>query len=114
MQKYNSDSIKKLWTTKKNIPNFTYHKPNFKEPEITIFDQIHFLEGLLQVGVDKAKKLLHLFSSPIKIIRAILATEIIFSPSGKTRRLKGPFEKIKGFGPKFIEENQQLLTSNYI
>ncbi len=58
--------------------------------------QEYLIEGLLNCGRKKAKKLLTEFDSPIAIIRALLE-----NPE--------KFDDIKGFGKKFVENNRQLL-----
>lgn len=112
-----TETARVIWSMAKyyqqDLPKFTYQKSAMKEPTISVCDQVYFLEGFLQVGVDKAKVLLNHFGSPDQVIHAILNTVIKVSPSGKTKRLEGPFKGVKGFGPKFIESNQRLLSTPF-
>lgn len=93
--------------------DFEYHSPKLQECQISFQNQVDFLEGLLDVSQKKAKRLLKEFKSPGEIIQGIINTKIQKSSSGKSQSLIGPFDSIKGFGPKFIEKNQKLLTSRY-
>jgi len=61
--------------------------------------QIFFIEGLLQCGSKKAKKLLEVFDTPQEIFNTI-----IHEPD--------KILQIKGFGDKFIEANKKLLQNN--
>lgn len=64
---------------------------------------------LFDVGKTKGEFLLETFKSPMAIFKAILDTDIIYTKTGNPKGLDGPFDFLKGFGPKFIEKNKGLL-----
>lgn len=59
--------------------------------------QVYFIEGLLNCGHKKAKILLEKFDSPHKILRIL---------QDHPEQIAG----LKGFGQKFIDRNQELLS----
>ena len=71
--------------------------------------QIFLLEGLYQTGQAKGEQLLEHFATPFAVFEAILDTTIERTSSGRPKGLTGKFGDIKGFGPKFIQTNQELL-----
>ena len=89
--------------------DFTYSIDRIQEPPVSRQSQIDFLEGFLQVSIKKANDLLSHFHTPQNITNALLESEIILTKTEK-KKLTGPFAKIKGYGLKFVEKNQDLLT----
>ncbi len=72
--------------------------------------QLFFLEGLFDVGAQKAELLLNTFNhSPYKVINAIANTHVHFTKTGKPKKITGPLTKIKGIGPQFVLKNKTLL-----
>lgn len=64
---------------------------------------------LIDVSDKKADALLEHFGSPWDIFSGIMATEIIYTKTGNPKGLSGPFSTLKGFGPKFIIKNKEML-----
>ena len=71
--------------------------------------RVYILEGLIDIGSKKAKSLIEEFKTPYKAIQAIKQTEIIYTRTGNPKGIKGPLQRLSGFGWKFIEKNQQIL-----
>jgi ERCC4-type nuclease len=71
--------------------------------------RVYILEGLIDIGSKKAKSLIEEFKTPYKALRAIKQTEIIYTRTGNPKGIKGPLQRLSGFGWKFIEKNQQIL-----
>jgi ERCC4-type nuclease len=77
-------------------------------------NQLFFLQGLHNTGHKKGEILLDNFNnSPAKVIRAILNSKVVYTKTGNPKGVEGPFEKLEGFGPKYILENQKLLRSSH-
>ncbi|MFW9905838.1 MAG: ERCC4 domain-containing protein [Candidatus Thorarchaeota archaeon] len=75
-------------------------------------NQLFFLQGLHNTGQKKAKTLLSAFDgSPINVINAILNSKVIYTKTGNPKGIKGAFEELEGFGPKYLIKNQELLRS---
>lgn len=66
---------------------------------------------LLDVSGKKADLLLKTFKTPWNIFMAIISSEIKYTRTGNPKGVTGPFEYIKGFGPKFIQKNKELLLN---
>lgn len=76
-------------------------------------NQLFFLQGLLNTGQKKAKTLLETFEgSPTKVIKGILSSKVLYTRTGNPKGVEGEFEKLEGFGPKYILQNQELLRSS--
>jgi len=71
--------------------------------------RIYIIEGLIDIGSKKAKQLIEAFKTPYKVLRAIKQTEILYTRTGNPKGIKGPLEKLSGFGWKFVEKNQKIL-----
>lgn len=71
--------------------------------------QAFFLEGFVNVGPTKSEMLIENFKTPSKFITALMNTEILYTKTGNPKGIKGGLEKIRGFGWKFVKENQNLL-----
>ena len=71
--------------------------------------RIYILEGLIDIGSKKAKLLIEAFNTPYRALRAIKKTEILYTRTGNPKGIKGPLEKLTGFGWKFVEKNQKIL-----
>ncbi|MHA1975165.1 MAG: ERCC4 domain-containing protein [Candidatus Hodarchaeales archaeon] len=80
----------------------------------TLHDQqLFFLQGLRNTGQKKAEILLTRFNnSPLKVIKAIVKSEVIYTKTGNPKGIEGPFKALEGFGPKYLLENQKLLRSS--
>jgi ERCC4-type nuclease len=76
-------------------------------------NQQFFLQGLLNTGQKKARTLLETFDgSPTKVIKGILSSKVLYTRTGNPKGVEGEFEKLEGFGPKYILQNQELLRSS--
>ncbi len=75
--------------------------------------QIFFLSGLPKIGETMAVKLLKEFKSPLQVIDLIVKSRIVKSSTGKTMRLEGPMQKVKGLGPLKIKEIKEVLMSRF-
>ncbi|WP_455142318.1 ERCC4 domain-containing protein [Candidatus Hodarchaeum mangrovi] len=76
-------------------------------------NQIFFLQGLHNTGQKKAEILLdHFNQSPTNVIKGILKSKVIYTKTGNPKGLEGPFEKLEGFGPKYLIENKKILGSS--
>ena len=75
-------------------------------------DQLFFLQGLYNTGQKKGEILLDNFEGkPMDVITSILDTEVIYTKTGNPKGLDGPMNKLEGFGPKYVLNNQRLLQS---
>ena len=75
-------------------------------------NQLYFLQGLQNTGQKKAKTLLNAFEgAPINVINAILDSKVVYTKTGNPKGTEGAFEKLEGFGPKYLLKNQELLRS---
>ncbi|MHA1215199.1 MAG: ERCC4 domain-containing protein [Candidatus Hodarchaeales archaeon] len=75
--------------------------------------QLFFLQGLQNTGQKKAEILLNKFDeSPLKVIKAIVKSKVIYTKTGNPKGIEGPFKGLEGFGPKYLLENQKLLRSS--
>jgi Fanconi anemia group M protein len=72
------------------------------------------LEGLIDIGPKKAKTLIEEFKTPHKVIKAIKHTEITYTRTGNPKGIKGPLEKVYGFGWKFVKKNKKLIYGKYL
>lgn len=73
-------------------------------------NQLFFLQGLLNTGQKKARFLLERFDGcPQKVIEGILNSKVLYTRTGNPKGIEGEFEKLEGFGPKYILSNQELL-----
>ncbi len=89
-----------------------YYCPYNKHPKAKTEkeNQIYFLTGLLNIKVKKATQLLDELKTPYNVIKAIVNSTYIIPKRGKNKKLVGIFTKMKGFGPKFVDKNQTMLT----
>ena len=71
--------------------------------------RVYIIEGLIDIGSKKAKQLIETFKTPYKVLRAIKQTEILYTKTGNPKGIRGPLEKLSGFGWKFVEKNQKIL-----
>ncbi|MBY8982771.1 MAG: hypothetical protein KGD57_07470 [Candidatus Lokiarchaeota archaeon] len=69
----------------------------------------YIIEGLLDIGPRKAKQLIEEFKTPYEVFKAIKNTELTYTKNNRIKGLKGPLEKVKGIGPKFILKNKKIL-----
>ena len=92
---------------------FSYEPNKDLSPTISRKNQIDFLEGLLQVSQKKADILLSHFQTPGATLQALWESEVENSSSKRSKKVTGPYAQLKGFGPKFIETNLHLLTSEF-
>jgi len=67
------------------------------------------IEGLIDIGAKKAKELIDKFETPFNVLRAIKNTKIIYTRTGSIKGIEGPLSELKGFGPKFVIKNKELL-----
>ena len=100
------DFIYRVW--EKVLQAKDYHDPTNKEPrpKTLIDQQKYLLSGLIDVGKKGCAELLNNFKSPFLVFKYILTTKLEYTKGGNFRPLK---DGLKGFGPKFIQKNQQLL-----
>ncbi|MHA2074569.1 MAG: ERCC4 domain-containing protein [Candidatus Hodarchaeales archaeon] len=78
-------------------------------------NQLFFLQGLQNTGQKKAKLLLKSFNNtPLKVIKAISDSNVIYTRTGNPKGVEGPFSNMKGFSSKYILENKKLLTEEDI
>ncbi|MHA1583759.1 MAG: hypothetical protein ACTSWL_00770 [Promethearchaeota archaeon] len=79
----------------------------------TIKDHQEFLlEGLIDVGPQKAKILFENFHTPLEIFKAIELTEVCYTKGNKPKGINGPMQ-IQGFSEKFIQNNKKLLFEEF-
>ncbi len=69
----------------------------------------YFLEGFFHTGPEKAKQLLDHFGSPGAVIDALRSAEVTETKTGKAKLGASQFDALKGFGLKWIVDNQALL-----
>ncbi|UYP48492.1 3'-flap repair endonuclease Xpf [Candidatus Lokiarchaeum ossiferum] len=93
----------------KNNP-FVYEPLDIPSLEIGLKMQLNFIEGLIGVSEIKAKVLLDEFQTPWNVIQAIQQSETKILSSGKVKLTSGRFIDLKGFGAKFVRQNQNLLN----
>jgi ERCC4-type nuclease len=75
-------------------------------------NQLFFLQGLYNTGQKKAKILLKEFEGvPMNALNAIVDSKVIYTRTGNPKGIKGAFEQLEGFGPKYLLKNQELLRS---
>ncbi len=67
------------------------------------------IEGLLDIGPRKAKQLIEEFITPYQVFEAIKHTKITYTKNNRIKGIKGPLEKIRGIGPKFILKNKKII-----
>ncbi len=72
--------------------------------------QTTFVEGFLGVSEVKAHLLLQTFHTPWAIIQALQKSELRTTLSGKVKIQESAFADLKGFGPKFVAQNRNLVT----
>lgn len=72
----------------------------------------YIIEGLIECGNKKAKILIDRFKTPYEVFMSIRNTKVLYSRTGKPKGISGPISELKGFGYRFIEENQKLLFEN--
>jgi ERCC4-type nuclease len=102
-----------LWSLAKKIQAdrpYEYHPLTVGIQPLTKQDQLMFLEGLTDVGESKAEELLAVFHTPWGVLQAIQESQISFSSVGKPKGVTGPLSELSGYGPKFLQKNQELLT----
>lgn len=79
--------------------------------------QIYFIEGLFNCGRKKAKQLLEVLGYPYNIFDYILHSELEYTAGGKLKGYSSGlamFEyTLKNFGPKFIQQNKELLFNEF-
>ena len=71
--------------------------------------RVYIIEGLIDIGSKKAKILIDTFKTPYNVLKAIKQTEILYTKTGNPKGIKGPLEKLSGFGWKFVEKNHKIL-----
>ncbi len=69
----------------------------------------YFLEGFFHTGPEKAKLLLDHFGSPGAVIDALRTAEVTETKTGKPKLGASAFDTLKGFGIKWVADNQELL-----
>jgi len=78
-------------------------------------DQKKIICKLLDVSNKKADTLLEIFNSPWEIFKAIIESGVLYTRTGNLKGVIGAFENVKGFGPKFIQKNKEmLLNENHV
>lgn len=75
--------------------------------------QMFLLSGLPKIGPSIAEELLKTFGTPMRVFEEIVKSEIKSSKSGKTKKLLGPLEEVKGIGPSIVETAKKLLTTSF-
>ncbi|MBD3353315.1 MAG: hypothetical protein GF364_17675 [Candidatus Lokiarchaeota archaeon] len=73
--------------------------------------QTFFLEGLFNVGPKKAESLIEEFKCPINFLTELMGTNILYTRTGNPKGIDGKLAEIKGFGVKFVRQNQKLLSA---
>ncbi len=71
--------------------------------------RIFIIEGLVDIGPKKAKRLIDTFHTPDKVFLAIRNTEIIYTRTNNPKGIKGPLDQLTGFGWKFVEKNKNII-----
>jgi ERCC4-type nuclease len=72
----------------------------------------YFLEGFLHTGPEKAKQLLDYFGSPGAVIDALRSAEVTTTKAGKPKLGSTAFDALKGFGIKWVADNQAVLGNS--
>ncbi|MGQ9680531.1 MAG: ERCC4 domain-containing protein [Candidatus Bathyarchaeia archaeon] len=75
--------------------------------------QMFLLSGLPKIGPSLAEELLNTFDTPIRVFDEIVKTEVKSSKSGKTKKLIGSLEEVRGMGPSIVESAKKLLTTSF-
>ena len=75
--------------------------------------QVFLLSGLPKIGRTLAEELLKEFDTPRRALQILETARIHTSPTGKTKRVIGPLSKVKGIGPKIVEDSQRLLNTSW-
>ena len=88
---------------------YTYTPLQLPPTEIDRSIQTNFIQGLIGISEIKATRLLDEFGTPWGIIQALQKSSLNITSSGKVKIQHSPFQNLKGFGPKFILQNQNLL-----
>lgn len=107
------ETAQTIWSFAKNIQKnspFEYIPLDIPPTKIGLKMQLNFIEGLIGISEVKAKVLLDEFKTPWKVIQAILQSDTTISSSGKLKLSSGSFTHLKGFGAKFVRQNQNLLN----
>jgi ERCC4-type nuclease len=81
-------------------------KSKFERPRDA---QLFLLHGLLECSDVKARELLKCFKTPLNVFLAILNSKIEYTKNNKVKGISGPLSHLEGFGPKFLDLNQDLL-----
>ncbi len=69
----------------------------------------YFLEGFFHTGPEKAKQLLEHFGSPGAVIDALRSAKVTMTKTGKPKLEASVFDTLKGFGVKWVMDNQRLI-----
>ncbi len=107
------ETAQTIWSFAKNYQKdhpFIYQPLTLPPAEIDQGLQTTFIEGLIGVSEVKARLLLQEFHTPWNIIRALHKSELRTTPSGKIKIQESAFANLKGFGPKFVAQNRNLVT----
>ncbi|MHA1777750.1 MAG: hypothetical protein DRO88_00020 [Promethearchaeia archaeon] len=76
-------------------------------------DQTYFLQGLIDVGSQRAEQLLDMFQTPANILYAFDLTDIVRTKFGNPKGISGVLAEVSGIGPKIVDRNQNLLHFSY-
>ncbi|MCF2140088.1 MAG: hypothetical protein K9W44_08545 [Candidatus Lokiarchaeota archaeon] len=76
-------------------------------------DQEYFIQGLVDVGIQRANQFLDFFQTPEHILYAFELTNVSRTKSGKPKGISGVLGSISGIGPKLVERNKILLHYSY-
>jgi len=92
-----------------------YSKPTNKhpKPKNTSEKQVYLTSTLFNTGFRKSVDLLTHFGCPMEIFKAIEESHYIKPPRGSKKKLISIFTTLKGYGPKFVENNKKLLTNSF-
>lgn len=92
-----------------------YCKPINKHPKSknTSESQVYLMSTLLHVGFQKSVDLLTHFGCPLEVFKEIETSHYIKPPRGRKKKLISIFTTLKGYGPKFVEDNKKLLTNSF-
>lgn len=83
------------------------------EKGISRGDQEYFVQGLVDVGLKRARQMLDMFQTPQHILHALELTEVIRTKSGNPKGISGVMTAVSNIGPKIIDRNQNLLHYSY-
>lgn len=72
--------------------------------------QQYYIEGLFDIGPKKAQQLIEHFESIVTVQKAIIKSQVVYTKTGNPKGVDGPLAELKGFGPKFLLKNKELLT----